>query len=226
MAKYIACVLPLLILLMIAPVSAQLDLAISDYFFKDGSFVSNWYVRLLYSYGEYFGLLVAFCCGWMLVYTFLTKRYTYLARALLTAVLTFVIGAGLITNILLKGFWGRARPRQIEHFGGSKPFSPFYKPNLTVSFGEDQQKSFPSGHAAVGFFFFVFAVIGWKERNRWLMWLGVVSGLILGINLSLIRIMQGGHFFTDTLASAAIMCWVALTVAYLVYDRALLDEWL
>ncbi len=225
MIKYMAWVLPLFVLVAIAPFSTQIDLSISSYFYRDGHFTSNHYVWLFYKYGEYIGLLVAFICGVVAIYTLLTQRFTYLTRGAFVAVITFVIGSGLITNGLFKNLWGRPRPRQIEQFGGTKAFTPFYQPNWTFPVKDDKQKSFPSGHASVGFFFLVFAIIGWRERNRLLTWLGVIAGLGMGINLSLIRIMQGGHFFTDTLASALVMWYTGLAVTYFIYDWSLLRDW-
>lgn len=225
MTKYVVWIFPLLLLLLIAPFSSEWDLAISSYFYENGHFVSNSYIRWFYSYGEYVGLAVAMICGAIGVVTLYIKRWTFLTRGALVAMLTFVIGAGLFTNVLLKNIWGRPRPKQIEQFGGTKSFVPFYKPTLHFALKEDKQKSLPSGHASIGFFFLAFAVIGWRERRPWLLWLGVLVGSGMGINLSLIRIMQGGHFLTDTLVAAAIMWWTALAVTYYIYDRSFLKNW-
>lgn len=187
--------------------------------------MSNPYISLFYSYGEYIGLAVAMLCGAIGVFTLYTKRWTALTKPALVVMLTFVIGSGVIINLVLKNVWGRPRPRQIEQFGGTKTFSPFYQPNFGVNLKDDKQKSFPSGHASTGFFFLVFAVIGWREKKTWLMWLGLTAGLTMGINLSLIRVMQGGHFFSDIVAAAAIMWWTALAVTYYIYDRSFLKNW-
>ncbi len=219
MKKYVAWIVPLAVLLAFAPFSTELDLAVSGYFYQDGHFVSNRYVWLFYTYGEYVGLVAALICAATAVYTTLTGRFTHLTRPALVAVLTLVVGSGIIINVLFKNFWGRPRPRQVEQFGGTKAFTPFYEPNLKLSVKDGKQKSFPSGHASVGFFFLAFALAGWRERNRALTCFGLIMGLGLGVNLSLVRIMQGGHFLADTFASAAIMWWTALAVTYFIYDR-------
>jgi hypothetical protein len=40
---------------------------------------------------------------------------------------TLAIGPGLIVNGVLKSFWGRPRPIQVDLFGGTAPFEPAWK---------------------------------------------------------------------------------------------------
>jgi membrane-associated PAP2 superfamily phosphatase len=119
-------------------------------------------------------------------------------------VLTLLIGSGLITNALLKGLWGRPRPSQLIEFGGSQPFEP-----ILVWVKESFGKSFPCGHATMGFFFFAMA-LAIPKRMTWIRVLVAAFGLILGITIGWVRSAQGGHFLSDALWAAAIMWFVSI----------------
>ena len=58
-----------------------------------------------------------------------------------------VLGAGLVVNGILKDDFGRARPRDIEAFGGSSQFTPAF----VVSHECDRNCSFSSGDGAGAF---------------------------------------------------------------------------
>src|SRR5262249_15015066 len=45
-------------------------------------------------------------------------------KALIFLVASTAVGPGFLVNILLKDHWGRARPMQIEAFGGTRHFTP------------------------------------------------------------------------------------------------------
>jgi len=101
-----------------------------------------------------------------------------------------IIGPGLLVNTLFKDNWGRARPSQVEEFGGTKQFTRAALPADQCA----KNCSFVSGHASVGFFFLAFAYVWPRRRILWL-----ASGTALGLGIGLVRIMQGGHFFSDVI---------------------------
>src|ERR1700751_5961762 len=45
-------------------------------------------------------------------------------KALVFLIAATALGPGLIANTLLKDHWGRARPYQIQEFGGARQFTP------------------------------------------------------------------------------------------------------
>lgn len=112
-----------------------------------------------------------------------------------------LIGAGLITNAILKDQWGRPRPKQVTAFDGTEDFERLlhYEPESTG-------KSFPCGHATVGFYFLAFVPL-LRGRRRW--WLLILS-LLLGLLIGLARVIQGGHFASDVLWAAAVMWFTSL----------------
>lgn len=207
MSRYVKWYLPLFLFIGIAPFTPLWDLKVSSYFYE-GHFVENPVTAFLFEYGELFGFIVAgiscFC------FVFFKKG----RRGALVMILTLVLGAGLCINLGLKEYWGRPRPKQIEQFGGHATFLPFYKPD----FKAEKQKSFPSGHAAMGWYYLALIVVGKREKSRPLLILGIVLTALLGPSLTICRLAQGGHFLSDTLASFIIMWYAALLSDFLVYS--------
>lgn len=104
--------------------------------------------------------------------------------------LALVLGPGLVTNVIFKDHWGRARPMQVEEFGGFAQFTPALEPANQCA----KNCSFVSGDASFGFFFHSFAYIA-PRRRRQLFWAGMGIGALCG----LMRIGMGAHFLSDVL---------------------------
>jgi membrane-associated PAP2 superfamily phosphatase len=124
--------------------------------------------------------------------------------------LSLALGPGLIVNGLLKPHWDRPRPSQLAAFGGSSPYAPVWSPG-TVATGT----SFPSGHASMGFFLMVPGFLAYR-RNRRLARLLFTFGLLAGVLIGMARIVQGRHFPSDVLWSAACVYYSSL-VLYLLF---------
>jgi lipid A 4'-phosphatase len=128
----------------------------------------------------------------------------------LLVVLTTVIGAGLLVNSVFKQYWGRPRPSQTIEFGGNWAYRPIFSPGTP-----GQGASFPCGHCTMGFVFL--AAVGFRRRKKVLAVGGVAVGVVLGALLSAARIVQGAHFFSDTIWSLGIITMtVAIFDAYLI----------
>ena len=85
-------------------------------------------------------------------------------KALVFVVAATALGPGLIANTLLKDHWGRARPYQIEAFGGTRQFTPAPLPAAQC----ERNCAFVSGHAAFGFSLVSFAFLlpfGWRRKT-------------------------------------------------------------
>ncbi len=116
-------------------------------------------------------------------------------------VVSLIVGPGLIVNTLLKDHWGRARPVSVQQFGGAAHFTP----PLVVSDQCLSNCSFPSGHAALGFWLVSFALLAplpWRGR-------AVAASLAFGSLIGVTRIAQGGHFLSDVIASGIIVLAVS-----------------
>jgi lipid A 4'-phosphatase len=212
---------PALFALVITPFASWIDLSTTQYFYAIGNdrvehFIKGPILNALFDYGTIPANFTALSATLLLIGSYLFKKLKKFKNPCLVLLLTYAMGAGLIINGILKEYWGRPRPKQVEEFGGTQKFLAFYEPNF---FHQPQpSKSFPCGHCATGFYFFSLALVG-KRLKKPLLWAsGLTIATLLGTTLSLARMMQGGHFFSDTLFSALIMWYVALTIDWLVYS--------
>ncbi len=112
-------------------------------------------------------------------YKFSIKEVVLLWISQIISVLIFV-------NIILKNFWGRARPNDVVEFGGKESFSPWFE----VSNACETNCSFVSGDSSVGFSVIILYLITKKI-------IFLYASVIAGLGLGLIRIMAGGHFLSD-----------------------------
>ncbi len=118
-------------------------------------------------------------------------------NALLFILLATALGPGLIVNVGLKDNWGRARPYQVEQFGGTKKFTPPLVPADQCA----RNCSFASGHAALAFSMVGFAFLLPVGRRRRIA-LGAALGF--GVLIGLGRIAAGNHFLSDIVEAGLI----------------------
>ena len=110
---------------------------------------------------------------------------------------SLIAGPGILVHNVFKDTFDRARPRQVQEFGGKSGFTPAF----VISDQCEKKKcaSFISGHAAMGFWLMALA---WVLRRRSWFW----AGLGVGTLVSAVRIVQGGHFLSDTVM-AGFVCY-------------------
>ena len=206
----------LLLLAFIAPFTPTIDLYVSGLFYTPSQgFFDNAFCLGMFKYGELFALASGGLASLFFLLSFLRPKWKKYRRGSLVMILTLVIGAGLLTNVMLKGHWGRPRPKQVMEFGGKHDYRPFWRPNFHTR--HDPQKSFPSGHVAMGFYFLSLCLIGRRYHNHLLFRIGLFLTLFLGGGLMVTRIAQGGHFFSDVIVSPILMWYVARSVDKLVF---------
>ncbi|GAB4191682.1 MAG: phosphatase PAP2 family protein [Thalassobaculales bacterium] len=117
---------------------------------------------------------------------------------------SLAIGPGLLVNVLFKDQWGRARPSTIAEFGGERAFTPAW-----VMSGQcDDNCSFMSGHAALGFWTVAPALLAPPALRPY----AVAAALAFGALMGFARIAQGGHFLSDTIFAAAVSIITALAL--------------
>ena len=191
---------------------AGVDLAVEALFYSPGA---GWALGgrepwvFLYRYGN----IPAFALGVMGVIafalSFFSERFRPDRMAALFVVVLLALGPGLLVNTVFKDHWGRPRPADIVQFGGTETYRSFWHPG-----SPDQGRSFPSGHAAVGFFlmapFFVLRrkAPGWARR-------ALLAGILYGLTMGLGRMIQGGHFLTDVIWSGCMVYFTGLFLYYL-----------
>jgi lipid A 4'-phosphatase len=118
---------------------------------------------------------------------------------------TLIVGPGLIVESILKPYSGRARPQDLVHFGGGADYT------APLSFADacTTNCSFVSGHAAVAFWLTAYAFIAPPAHRLPVLLLGLVVGVAMGA----VRVMQGAHFVSDVVYAAAIVVIVNMLLA-------------
>ncbi|MFP4603062.1 MAG: phosphatase PAP2 family protein [Halochromatium sp.] len=121
-------------------------------------------------------------------------------RRLACLLLLLALVPGLIVNALLKEHWGRARPAQLEQFGGHHDFSPAF----IVS--DQGGGAFPSGHVAAAAWLVAVPVVLFGLGSVW-------TGLALLYLLAMVlaRMAAGAHFLSDTLTSI-LLVWLGFLI--------------
>jgi lipid A 4'-phosphatase len=201
--------LPILCFILFAPWSSAIDLAVSHYFYDPTqSFADNDFFFRVYLWGFYPSWILFFIAVGFFFASYFRPSWIKWRQPAMVLILTYVVMVGAGVE-LIKSIVGRPRPRNVTEFNGEHAFRPFY-------FGERSGKSFPSGHAASGFYFLALVPVGRRLGNSYIVYTGAALGIILGGLLSWTRMAQGGHFFTDCLGSL-LLVWVVAN---------LLDYWL
>jgi lipid A 4'-phosphatase len=179
-----------------------IDIAISRMFFDDGFPRNQWWQALLHdSLNWFLGLsLGAVVAMYAINRIFKRSICNVDGRRVLYLFLVLALGAGLIVNVALKDNFGRARPRDVAEFGGTRQFTPAF----VMSRECRTNCSFSSGDAAGGFFS-IAVVYALARRRR----AALVAALAIGGVQSLARISSGAHFFSDTGVSFFVMLILA-----------------
>lgn len=210
--RFFDFMVPLAILLALTALfrATELDLKLSAYFYtpEEGwKYASAAVCSFLYQYGAWPGLALSIFAGIVFVAGLFLKGLSIYRKQAMFFVLLLALGPGLIVNVVLKDHAGRPRPREVTVFGGSSQFLQVLDPGDP---GEGQ--SFPSGHAAMGFFlaapYFVLrrSSPGWVAA--WLL-LGLAAGSAIGI----VRMAQGAHFASDIIWSWGVVHLCALSLS-------------
>ncbi|TWI68166.1 lipid A 4'-phosphatase [Desulfobotulus alkaliphilus] len=134
-------------------------------------------------------------------------------RFLLFALLLLVLGPGLVVNFIFKDHWGRARPVQIESFGGKALFTPAF-----VMAGECQRNcSFASGHASAAAWLLCLALFARIRKYKKQM---IAAGWLYFVLVGMGRIVQGGHFLSDVIFALLFVYMVAVFLERAFWPKA------
>ena len=199
----------LLVLAILFVVWPEIDLAISNVFYDHNS--QSWPLKdhpINASVYALFRYMPHFILPIMLITVALTFWRRGISRAhrkpWLFLMLVLLIGPGLIVHGVFKEGFERPRPRQVQEFNGSSGFTPAFVVSDSCA---KSCKSFVSGHAAMGFFFMA---LGWLFRSYPWFWFGIAMGVLTSAG----RIMQGGHFLSDTLFAAFVVYFTCRLLSY------------
>ena len=109
---------------------------------------------------------------------------------------SFLLGPGLVVNVLLKENWGRPRPDRVEQFAGAAQFEPWWRP------GGDcvRNCSFVSGEASAAFWTIAPASLAPPQIRP----VAFGAALVFGTSLGTLRVMFGRHFATDVIFAGVV----------------------
>lgn len=203
--------IPIFLTLMLL-LTAHWDIAIEQFFYTPGEgFANPPFFQWMFTYGPFPGLFLSLGSLIVFLLSYGIHALKPWRRQALVLSLTMAVGSGLIVHALLKDHWGRPRPKQLEMFGGTQQFRPFYSPNFFQQ--TEPAKSLPCGHCSTGFYFFAAAILFQRTQKKAWLYGSLVLSMLLGGLLGFVRMAQGGHFLSDVLISALIMWLTAYFLA-------------
>lgn len=190
-----------------------IDIWFSGLFYREstGFYLRNaaW-VGLLYDMVQPLTVVLVLGLLCLLIYNLVRRRAVgpFDTRAVLFMFAVLGLGPGLVVNAVFKEHWGRARPRDIVEFGGTRTFTPAF----VISDQCERNCSFVSGHASLPF---AFAALGFLlRRRRWAVYAGAAAfGGLVGFG----RIVQGAHFLSDVVFSGVFVFLIAYLLAHFVF---------
>ena len=172
-----------------------------------------WWVELINDYvpAVFRVCLVIALFAW--IATLLKPQWRAWRLPLAFVVIAGVLGPGMVVNWVFKENWQRARPYQVENFGGAQQFTRA----AIITDQCDNNCSFVSGHVACGVFL---VSLGLVHRRRQRVWaaLGIASGLVIGFA----RMADVAHWLSDVLWAFPITLltsWLVWKALYGYYNR-------
>lgn len=121
-------------------------------------------------------------------------------RQLSFLLLLLALVPGLVVNQVFKEHWGRARPIQLEQFGGHQTFTPAF----VVS--DQNGGSFSSGHVAAAAWLVAVPVVLFGVSSIW-----TGAALLYLLAMVLARMAAGAHFLSDALTSI-LLVWLGFLI--------------
>ncbi len=173
--------------------------------------VNWWWVEAINAWvpAVFRGCLVIALLGW--IGSHASTRWQAWRLPLAFVVAAGILGPGMVVNWGFKENWQRARPYQVENFGGTQKFSRA----TVISDQCNNNCSFVSGHVACGVFLISIGLVHRRRQRRWAV-AGVVSGLVIGFS----RMADVAHWLSDVLWAFPItlltswLVWKCLLLLY------------
>ena len=181
---------------------AVFDFSTMD-FLMENTALGNWFDKDLHVFMEWFFI---FYIVFFLAAKLIKSNFFNLSWARFMFVVTSIgLSAGVVTNLIFKEHWGRARPVQLIEFGRDKLFSPAF----LISDQCARNCSFFSGDAAMAFSVIAFALIA----PRGIRIPAVFAAIGFGCVIAATRVLRGAHFLSDVL-TAGIVTMLIVVACY------------
>jgi len=199
----------------------EIDLSISRAFHvRSGTFSGQplgWVTALRKSFSGMFYLWIAVSLAGLVITRGSARSWLRLSGTQwLFLAICLAMGPGILANVALKDHWGRARPKEVAEFGGSKMFTPPLIPTDQCA----NNCSFVSGEAAAIFMPFYSAGLVVPQWTAILFAVGTLCGLAAGF----VRVAQGAHFLSDVIFAGVFMAMTAVLVHRAMFGRTHLEE--
>ena len=131
-------------------------------------------------------------------------------RAVVFLIATIALGPGLMTNVIFKDHWGRARPYAVSEFRGAERFTPWWDPRGACT----GNCSFIAGEPSGAFWTFAPAAVLVPAPYRVAAYAGAAAfGAIVGVG----RVAYGAHFFSDVIFAGVFMFLLVWVMHGLIY---------
>jgi membrane-associated PAP2 superfamily phosphatase len=131
-------------------------------------------------------------------------------RTIVFLVATFLLAPVLVANGVFKEHWSRPRPYHVVEYGGAAPFVQWWDPRGVCK----RSCSFFSGEVSAAAWTMAPAVLVPGIMGA----VAIAASLVFTAMIAVVRMAQGGHFFSDA-AFAALITWLIVWLAYGIYYR-------
>lgn len=169
-------------------------------------YTQTFLANLIYDYGPIPAIIFGVGSVTIWLGSFSLKPLRAYRKGALFCSLAILIGPGILINTVLKPNWGRPRPVDTVVFGGEYDYVP---PGTIGPYA--MAKSFPSGHASMGFVFVLPAFL-LLRKNPTAATCVFVVGFLCGAGVGASRIAEGGHYLSDIAWSGAIVYFTGLAL--------------
>jgi lipid A 4'-phosphatase len=137
------------------------------------------------------------------------RRMLIEGRAALFLIATLALGPGVLTNLILKDHWGRARPIDVQQFGGVYHFTPWWDPRGDCP----NNCSFIAGEPSGSFWTLAPAALAPVELQP----VAYGAALAFGVGVGVLRMAGGAHFFSDVVFAGVFMYLIVWAAYGLIY---------
>ena len=131
------------------------------------------------------------------------------SRAALFLILTMALGPGVLTNLILKNHWDRPRPIDVQQFGGTEHFAPWWDPRGDCP----DNCSFIAGEPSGAFWTLAPAALAPPELRV----AAYGAALAFGVGMGVLRMGAGAHFFSDVVFAGVFMYLLIFAAHGLIY---------
>lgn len=207
-------ILPLLIILLLTVIAwlTRIDHFMAGIFFNEADKI--WFLKhdliitLIYEATPVPAFIVFGISVIVAITSIWKKTWRKWTRQAICLIVVMALGPGLVVNSIFKDWYGRPRPKQTVEYEGKMEFCPVW-----IIGHPGEAKSFPCGHASVGFYFMA-GYFCWWRKNRRVARRWMAAGLGAGTLLGLARMASGAHWFSDVVWAAAFVYFISYGVAW------------